>query len=64
MIEPGEINYEQLFHVLPFNNHAVTMGPMPAPRLVSLLAQSEADLSGVLMGGIFPRPRGKASAEL
>ncbi len=35
-----EINYEDLFQVIPFNNHGVVVGPVDAPRLIGLLTRS------------------------
>lgn len=36
----GELRYEDLYKVLPFNNHAVVVSPMPASTLVALLGRS------------------------
>jgi 5'-nucleotidase len=50
-IEPGELTYETFFRVLPFNNHGLTIGPMPAEQLLGLLERSAAacGLYGALM---------------
>ncbi len=39
-IDPGQITYEKLFQVLPFNNHAVEIGPMSWSKILSLLEKS------------------------
>lgn len=39
-IPAGEITYESLFEVLPFNNHGLVIGPMPAEKVIGLLAKS------------------------
>ena len=36
----GDVTYEDLFKVLPFNNHAVLVGPMPMAKLLALLQRS------------------------
>jgi len=39
-IEPGEITYEDLYRVVPFNNHTLVIGPMPVEGLVEVLKRS------------------------
>lgn len=39
-INAGEVTYEDLFKVLPFNNHGVVIGPMDWPTLKKLLERS------------------------
>lgn len=36
----GSVNYENLFKVLPFNNHEVIVGPMAASTILALLERS------------------------
>lgn len=38
--EQGDVTYEALFRVIPFNNHGVVIGPMPASTLLKALTQS------------------------
>jgi 5'-nucleotidase len=37
---PGDVTYEALFRVLPFNNHGVLIGPMPVFTLLTALTRS------------------------
>jgi 5'-nucleotidase len=39
-LETGEVTYEKLFRVFPFNNHGVVIGPMRASVLLSALTRS------------------------
>jgi 5'-nucleotidase len=39
-LKPGDVKYEDLFEVLPFNNHGYVVGPMKPATLISLLAKS------------------------
>jgi 5'-nucleotidase len=39
-LEAGPITYEDLFKVIPFNNHGYVVGPMAAGKLLSLLTRS------------------------
>lgn len=39
-LEPGDVTYEALFRVFPFNNHGVVIGPMPASTLLKALTKS------------------------
>jgi len=36
----GDVTYEALFRVLPFNNHGVVIGPMSIPTLLKALSRS------------------------
>ncbi len=50
-VKAGKVTYEQLFEVLPFNNHGVIAGPMDTARLMALLERSikTCGLYGALM---------------
>jgi 2',3'-cyclic-nucleotide 2'-phosphodiesterase (5'-nucleotidase family) len=37
---PGDVTYESLFRVLPFNNHGVVIGPMSVSALLKALTRS------------------------
>lgn len=39
-IPAGDVTYDALYTVLPFNNHGVEIGPMPAHKLFKLLERS------------------------
>jgi 2',3'-cyclic-nucleotide 2'-phosphodiesterase (5'-nucleotidase family) len=39
-IPAGEVTYEHLFRVIPFNNHGVVIGPMSTDQLLALLQRS------------------------
>jgi 2',3'-cyclic-nucleotide 2'-phosphodiesterase (5'-nucleotidase family) len=39
-IAKGEVTYEQLYRVMPFNNHAVLVGPMPGSAVLEVLERS------------------------
>src|SRR5262249_21507589 len=39
-LDQGEVTYEALFRVIPFNNHGVVIGPMRASALLKALSQS------------------------
>jgi 2',3'-cyclic-nucleotide 2'-phosphodiesterase (5'-nucleotidase family) len=39
-LDSGDFTYEELFKVIPFNNHAVLAGPMPRSTLLQLLTRS------------------------
>ena len=39
-LQEGVVTYEDLFRVIPFSNHGVTVGPMPIATLVRLLEKS------------------------
>jgi 2',3'-cyclic-nucleotide 2'-phosphodiesterase (5'-nucleotidase family) len=39
-IDAGDITYEDLFRVIPFNNHGLVIGPMGAEQVVGLLKRS------------------------
>jgi 2',3'-cyclic-nucleotide 2'-phosphodiesterase (5'-nucleotidase family) len=39
-LDPGDVTYEALFRVIPFNNHGVVIGPMAASTLLKALTQS------------------------
>ena len=39
-LEPGDVTYEAFYRVIPFNNHGVVVGPMPASRLLRALTRS------------------------
>lgn len=62
----GEVTYEHLFKVLPFSNHAVTVGPMSFSQLLSVLqrsVQSCGSYSAMMQSGLrveFSRNCGKA----
>lgn len=54
-LEPGEITYEQFFLVIPFNNHGLKIGPMPASTLLQALArsaQSCGDFGALMQSGL------------
>jgi 2',3'-cyclic-nucleotide 2'-phosphodiesterase (5'-nucleotidase family) len=39
-LDPGDVTYEALYRVIPFNNHGLIIGPMPASTLLKALTQS------------------------
>jgi 5'-nucleotidase len=39
-LSQGNFTYEDLFKVLPFNNHQVVLGPVPAAKIVSAIEKS------------------------
>jgi 2',3'-cyclic-nucleotide 2'-phosphodiesterase (5'-nucleotidase family) len=39
-LEAGDVTYEDLYRVLPFNNLGVVVGPMPAEKIVALMQRS------------------------
>jgi 5'-nucleotidase len=39
-LDPGDVTYEALYQVIPFNNHGVVIGPMPASTLLKALTRS------------------------
>lgn len=39
-LEKGDVTYEEFYRVIPFNNHGVVIGPVPASVLLSALARS------------------------
>jgi 2',3'-cyclic-nucleotide 2'-phosphodiesterase (5'-nucleotidase family) len=39
-LDPGDVTYEALYRVIPFNNHGVIIGPMPTSTLLKALTQS------------------------
>ena len=39
-LDQGDVTYEALFRVIPFNNHGVVIGPMRASALLKALSQS------------------------
>jgi 5'-nucleotidase len=39
-VGPGDVTYEDLFKVLPFNNHGLLVGPMGADKVLALLDRS------------------------
>jgi 5'-nucleotidase len=39
-VQPGEFTYEELFKVIPFNNHGLVIGPMGADKVIALLERS------------------------
>jgi 2',3'-cyclic-nucleotide 2'-phosphodiesterase (5'-nucleotidase family) len=39
-LPPGQVAYEDFYRTLPFNNHALVVGPMPASAVVALLERS------------------------
>jgi 2',3'-cyclic-nucleotide 2'-phosphodiesterase (5'-nucleotidase family) len=54
-LEPGDITYEQFFRVIPFNNHGVVIGPMPASALLKALARSAescGDFGALMQSGL------------
>jgi len=54
-LEPGDVTYEKLFRVFPFNNHGVVIGPMRASVLLSALtrsAQACGDYGALMQSGL------------
>jgi 5'-nucleotidase len=52
---PGDVTYEALFRVLPFNNHGVVLGPMPVSTLLKALtrsAQTCGDFGALMQSGL------------
>jgi 2',3'-cyclic-nucleotide 2'-phosphodiesterase (5'-nucleotidase family) len=39
-IDAGDVTYEDFYRVIPFNNHGLIVGPMPAEKLLALLDRS------------------------
>jgi 5'-nucleotidase len=55
---PGEVLYEHLFGILPFNNHAVVVGPMTGDALLDVLkrsAQSCGAFGSIMQSGLRVR---------
>jgi len=40
VIKKGDVTYEELFKVIPFNNHGVVVGPMTVEKILALLDKS------------------------
>jgi 2',3'-cyclic-nucleotide 2'-phosphodiesterase (5'-nucleotidase family) len=65
----GTVTYEDLFRVLPFNNHGLVLGPMPVSKILDLLRNSIktcGSYGAVLPSGLrvsFTRDCGDGSAE-
>ena len=54
-IGSGDVTYEALFRVIPFNNHGVMIGPMPASALLKALiksAQTCGDYGALMQSGL------------
>ena len=54
-LEPGDVTYEGLFRVIPFNNHGVVIGPMKASNLLKALARSAeacGDFGALMQSGL------------
>jgi len=54
-LNPGQVTYEQFFLVIPFNNHGMKLGPMPASTLLKALArsaQSCGDFGALMQSGL------------
>jgi len=54
-LETGDVTYEKLFQVFPFNNHGVVVGPMRASVLMSALtrsAQACGDYGALMQSGL------------
>jgi 5'-nucleotidase len=52
---PGDVTYEALFRVLPFNNHGVVIGPMEVSTLLKALtrsAQTCGDYGALMQSGL------------
>src|SRR5262249_34155856 len=57
-IRAGAVTYESMFSVLPFNNHAVVVGPMDGARLMGVLTrsiQSCGSYGSVMQSGLVVR---------
>src|SRR5262249_42976326 len=51
----GDVTYEELFRVIPFNNHGVVIGPISASTLLMALArsaQSCGDFGALMQSGL------------
>src|SRR5262249_56795642 len=54
-LETGDVTYEELFRVIPFNNHGVVIGPISASTLLMALArsaQSCGDFGALMQSGL------------
>lgn len=55
---PGDVTYEELYRVIPFNNHGVVIGPMKASNLLKALARSAqacGDFGALMQSGLKVR---------
>jgi len=54
-LEQGDVTYEDFYRVIPFNNHGVVIGPMPASVLLKALARSAqacGDFGALMQSGL------------